>query len=334
MFYLGDDYDEIPLIADVLELSYQSVNTSNIRITILYDGPEDGDSKLEIIDSPLNKTSRTAPLTNSGITLSPTGEIDMANKDTLLNYIKYIKKKAPAKKYGLYFGSHGTGFTVYPAGLAMEDTTLNDKTTFLLVTEIAEVLTSTAIDLVVFDACNMGNIENIYEFKNCAEYILASPEVIPGAGNNYVNFVTAAYKLSDFSAFTLGMTTMQVYFDSYSSDQGSLQQLYDVDKIAEIVESDIFEAELLNFKNNKTADTRGFNPIRYNEKDICIYYDLYQLTTNKDLKDKLDSAINIANGGIYKWLSIYLPNRDLYNADYENTKFATLYPDWVTILKQ
>lgn len=333
LFYMADDYSTINLTADIDELTEKKVNSSDIRLVILYDGPDNGDSKIEILDSPFNTNSRIIPLESTSINIDKNGELDMADRQTLKTFIEYAKSKAPADKYALYFGSHGTGFSSkYPAGLAVENGD-DINSSFLTVNEIARTLTEVdGINLLTFDACNLGNIETIYEFNDYVDYIIASPEEIPGPGNDYIGFIEAAYGLVDLSVESLGKATIQAYYNFYNKNDNStylngheaksLQQLYNVKKISEVVKSSSFKTELTSFLNNKSSTYTSFN--------YGNYTDIYNLLNNTTI---LDSAITIAEGGIYKWLSIYMPSSSAYNPDYEKTDFAINNSDWYKILK-
>lgn len=322
MFYLGDDYSTIGLTYDISELISKEVNTTNIRLIILYDGPEDGDSKLEILDSPFSNNSKIINLQSTPIPTNDSGELNMADSKTLEAYITYVKENAPAARYALYFGSHGTGFSsTFLSGLAVENETYMDSS-LLTISEIVETIKmTTPIDLVVFDACNIGNIETIYEFKDASKYIIASPEEIPGPGNDYIGFIEAAYNLSDFSALALGKATLQAYFNSYNFPQNSYQQLYDVKMISTLVEGTLFKKELIDFYDTRT-NYRSFNGGNYTE--------LHDLILDNT---ELDNGITIADGGEHRWLSIYMPTKTDYNSSYETTAFATNNPDWVSTIK-
>lgn len=336
MFYLADDYSTLTLTNDILELTYKDVNTSDIRLIILYDGPINGDSSLEILDSPLSSNSRIIDLNSTTIEVDDDGEIDMATEDTLKSFISYVKDKAPANNYALYFGSHGTGFqTDYTSGLAVENGEDNNSS-LLTVTEIAKTLEDTGgVNLVTFDACNLGNIETIYEFKNATNYVIASPELIPGPGNDYIGFIEAAYNLTDTSVESLGKATLQAYYDYYDENKTtlngheakSLQQLYNVEKITEIVETESFKTKLSDFKDLKESIDNETEFNSYNYTDI---FNLLDDTT------ELEEGITIAEGGIYKWISVYIPlsnyTYDDYNTDFEETSFAIKFPEWIEIL--
>lgn len=331
MFYIGDDsVSTLNLITDVLELTNKEVNTSDIRLIILYDGPEEGDSKLEILDNPLNKSSRIIDLEKT-IIKSENDEIDMANTETLSAYITYAKKMLPANNYALYFGSHGTGFNgSYNSGVIFEG---NGQTpeTLMSVKEIAETLADTdGVDLVTFDACLIGNIETVYELKDSTSYVIASPELIPGPGNDYLGFVKAAYSLNDLSAVSLGKATLESHYNYYDENASfqngheakSLQQLYHVDKIAVICESEEFKDELIQFKQKKDNTVTTFDNGNYSD-----IFDLIEDNTT------FNEAITIPENGIYRWISIYIPEEYNFNDGYESTKFAINNPDWVEVIK-
>lgn len=334
MFYLGDDTSNtLGLTYDVIELADEDVNTTDIRIIILYDGPDDGDSCIEILDSPFSSNVRTISIDNTDIETTSSKEVDMADQDTLKYFIEYVKQKAPADNYALYFGSHATGFTTESlSGLIVEngDDDKNDDTAMLSISEIADAVKDTGgVSLITFDACNIGNIETIYELKDAAYYIIASPELIPGPGNDYTGFVEAAYTAVDLTTETLGKVTLQAYYDYYNDEDNnyyesrSYQQLYNTELISTIVESDSFETEIANFITNKTGSDTTFNSDNYTN--------IYDLNTDSDIESDLNEAITIADGGEYRWISIYTPDT-VYNNSYSSTAFADKHTAWIELL--
>lgn len=330
MFYLGDDtYSPLTLTNDIKELTYNTTNTTNLRIIILYDGSIDGDSRLEVIDDPFNYNSREIPLSKTSITQNSTGDIDMSDEETLEKYIAYTQSKLPAKKYALYFGSHGTGFTEdFESGLYVENNYSSFE--FLTPQEISSVIDiDDNIELLVFDACNMGTIETVYELSSATDYVIASPELIPGPGNDYIGLLEAALQLTDPEPFELGKTTLEVYYDYYSQtensgynnghDNHSLNNLYDTQKIKTLVESDDFKTTIPTFVIDDTVTTFNYSN----------YINLFEVFSS----DNLTSAVTTADEGIYQWLSIYYPANE-YNSSYEETAFAQEVETWVTEISQ
>lgn len=339
IFYLADGtYSPIGLTADIKELTLNKVDTSNIRLTILYDGPKEGDSKLEILDSPFSKNSRIVPISQTNIPTMSNNELDMSAQETFESYLRYAKRKLPSKNYALYFGSHGTGFkndTI--SGLQVEGESYS-KLKLLTINEISDgIYNQGGVRLVTFDACNIGNIETIYEFKDSGvEYIVASPELIPGSGNNYINFISAAYNLKETTTSSLGNATLQAHYTHYSEEPTennshnakSLQHLYNVTETVNIIESDNFKKELPKLLDKIEKNTTLFN---YDDEIYNTnpnYSDIYKIYP---YQEQLNRAITVADSGEYTWLSIYTPS--IYNPEYRKTKFAILHPEWVELIK-
>lgn len=336
MFYLADDYSTIGLNLDVAELTADDVNTADIRIVILYDGAIYSDSELETLDSPLNSYSRTIDITTTNIP-NTDGELDMADGETLEEFISYVKEKVPAENYALYLGSHGTGFqSGTSSGLAVENGYTDDNV-MLTIEEIANAVSNNnGVEIVTFDACNIGTIETIYQFKGLTDYIIASPEEIPGPGNDYEGFVQAAYSLTDPTARNLSEATLQCYYNYYDENEVSfnshegkyLTNLYDVDALVTIIESTDFSSELENtMYNEKDAGDTQFNSGNYT--------DIFDLMTNTTLIESFNTAIiniedidnSVPTGEAYRWLSIYYPSN--YNSDYSDTDFGVDFSSWV-----
>ncbi|QEN04245.1 hypothetical protein EW093_05875 [Thiospirochaeta perfilievii] len=338
MFYLADDYITLPLTADIDELTSKEVVTKSIRLVILYDGPLNGDGTLTVLDSPFITNSRNIELSSTAININSENELDMAKEETLESYIKYVKDKLPADNYGLYFGSHGTGYKSWvESGLAVE----NGEDQLLTPKEISSAIKNTGeMSIVVFDACNMGNIETLYEFKETkVEYIIASPELIPGPGNDYINFINAVYQAPNLTPQSLGETTLEVYYNYYKENPTinnnhnaeSLQNLYNVGEIKKIVESNEFKNELTTLLSKKDNNTTMFD---FEEYDIFTetptkpnYSNILDILDNQYM---FNNAITKPQNGDYLWLSIYTPT--IYNPGYEDTKFAN-ETGWNDIVK-
>lgn len=356
LFYFGADWKTNPLslINDVIELTKNKVDISKRRVVILYDGPEEGDSELYVLDSPFEKTYRRVKVQDAGIETISDNELNMGSKDTLKSFIEYVKNKIPSSSYSLYFGGHGTGFnSYYSGGLALE-THINEEKDLLLVSEIAEALGETEkIDLLVFDACLMGNIENIYEFKDKAKYIIASPENIPGPGNNYTSIIEGFYSSSVLNEYDLGIKTLESFYNyykytepdwelqsevEYNTENHKLLQMYDVDKFITIIESNGFEGLLIeNIKSNSE------NLFVYDRRDIIsrVYEKNINTGANEEVYKKthyeghyrqlkiesLNNIIISAPNSDLKLLSAYHPGSlfDLYNGLYTANTSAIYY---------
>lgn len=121
--------------------------------------------------------------------------------------IATMAKHAPAKRYGLVCAGHGQawlprdvvnndadiskfslGYTPWIKAEGAEVTRAYGEAKVMLnIPELASAieLSSIELDYILFDACFMSNIETVYDLRNVANYIIASPCEIMGNGFPY-----------------------------------------------------------------------------------------------------------------------------------------------------
>ena len=87
--------------------------------------------------------------------------------------------------------------------------------------EIAEGINNSSIDIdyIIFDACFMSNIETIYELRNSANYIIASPCEIMGRGFPYER--TLPHLFTDKGATTDYKAAAESYYLYYRDEYNS-----------------------------------------------------------------------------------------------------------------
>ncbi|WP_448535580.1 clostripain-related cysteine peptidase, partial [Pseudothermotoga sp.] len=90
-----------------------------------------------------------------------------------------------ANKKSLILWNHGSAWDdtdpYRPKGISYDDQSRD----FLTTLELKNALQGTRWDVLGFDACLMGSVEVLYEFKDLADYFLASPGEIPSYGWDY-----------------------------------------------------------------------------------------------------------------------------------------------------
>lgn len=105
----------------------------------------------------------------------------------------------PANSYGLVLSSHGEGWLPAPtsakARMQIEqrysDAPLTkyfgqDGSSFMNITDLASALPSgRKLDFLLFDACFMSSVEALYDLRNNAKHIIASPTEVMGTGFPY-----------------------------------------------------------------------------------------------------------------------------------------------------
>ena len=128
--------------------------------------------------------------------------------DDMGEYIRKMSEYAPAHRYGIVLAGHGRGWIPrdgssgansystfspesynpwIPAVGAEVTRYFGESNMTANISEIAEGIEKSGVmlDYILFDACFMANIESIYELRNSANYIIASPCEIMGRGFPY-----------------------------------------------------------------------------------------------------------------------------------------------------
>ena len=129
----------------------------------------------------------------SGFELQSFGYTDdrnMADSDTLIQFLREAPKKYPADSYSLIFWNHGGG-PIHGFGF---DELTNDM---MPMTDIVYALQKTGyanhrLDWIGFDACLMGSAEIASMLAPFARYMVASEESIPASGWDY-SFMGSPY---------------------------------------------------------------------------------------------------------------------------------------------
>lgn len=173
---------------NLLEIIQNSYNSSNKRVGII--------SLIEFDQKWINnKVSQTEPFDIKTIQGQNTyflqigdgnvtalgggaaGVLNMGDGEALKTFIDEAMERIPAKKTMLIISDHGEGVrgVVFDKGSRDE----------LSIKELKRALEFNHMDVLIFDACYMDQIEVLYELRNCADYIVASETVIPVRGMNY-----------------------------------------------------------------------------------------------------------------------------------------------------
>lgn len=244
-------------------------------------------------------------------------DIDIGGKqltpEDIGHYIKKMSKAAPANRYGLVLAGHGQGWvtcsilnggaTTFSAGgyspwiqAAGAETTraFGEANVRVDIPQIAEGIEHSGVmlDYLLFDACFMSNIETVYDLRNSANYIIASPCEIMGRGFPYER--TLPYLFEDEGSTTNYIKATESYYNYYRDEYvgsarcGSIA-LFDCSKIEALAEA---TAELV-----KTAksdyDTSSLQT--YEGQDPHHFYDFGEwagiVATDSKALDNFNTAL-------------------------------------------
>lgn len=123
------------------------------------------------------------------------GEVDMADPQTLIDFVRFAYSSFEAQKYLLVLWDHGNGWPVGYYNLYKEKAIIYDQSSNnwigvadgelkFAIDEIKKVLKK-KISILGFDACLMGMVEVAFEITNGVDIMFASEEVTPWDGFPY-----------------------------------------------------------------------------------------------------------------------------------------------------
>ncbi|HOV22294.1 MAG TPA: clostripain-related cysteine peptidase [bacterium] len=253
-------------------------------------------------------------------------EVNMGDPETLANFILWAKENYPAEKYTLILWNHGGGWrdlyqSMYQiAGKeipVLKEVCYDDTDgDYLSTNEVRQAIENAGgVDLIGFDACLMGMIEVAYELSPFASVMVASEEVEPASGWDYVEILSElkAQPLSTSEEFG------EIIVNSYSYDTLSAISLINIQQLIdslnyvldEIMSSDIYLDIYL-----VRSETKNFDELTY--IDLYDFFNkLYQTTENETLKSKIEEFQDIFKQTVFSdneesdnsyGLSIYFPD--------------------------
>lgn len=152
------------------------------------------------------------------------GEVDMANGQTLVEFVQWAAQNYPADHYVLILSDHGMGWPggwsdPAPGGSDASGVPLTDrlgKNIYLmeLGQALKEARAQTGIDkfeIIGMDACLMSQLEVMAALQPYANYAVASEEVEPSIGWAYAAFLGGLVTNPDMSGADLSRLMVQSY---------------------------------------------------------------------------------------------------------------------------
>lgn len=125
-----------------------------------------------------------------------TGEVNMGDKSTLTNFLKWVDEYYQADHKILQFSNHGGGprsaLDISQRRGLCWDFTSDEKNAFLKTKDVSDAFAAAGygkdkdpFDMLIFDVCLGASIEDSYQFKDYAKYLLGSANTVPGNGLDY-----------------------------------------------------------------------------------------------------------------------------------------------------
>ena len=197
-----------------------------------------------VLSSDTKNLSYTAPwLVGTTQTISTSlpnnahGELNMGDKQTLINFLNWVNERYTATKgVILQFSDHGGGprsvryvKTADGRTIKVGDTSGRralcwdeySSSAFLKTKDVSDALqaagyASNKAAMILMDVCLGSSLEDAYQFKDYANYLAASPNNIPGLGLDYVNLMKSFTHNTTIEA--VGQKIVQDYKTQYGNN--------------------------------------------------------------------------------------------------------------------
>lgn len=153
---------------------------------------------------------------------------DMGDWNHMVEFVKWAKATAPAKRYMLIVWNHGSGWDrlkqkgdFWTTGISYDDESGNHITTQQLESALAAV---GGVDVLGMDACLMQMAEVGYQIRKYADVIVASEETEPADGYTYDTMLAGLAAKANATPAELGKITADSYTAHYAKiGQGATQ---------------------------------------------------------------------------------------------------------------
>lgn len=134
-----------------------------------------------------------------------------SDPEFLKDVVSNAQKEYPAETYGLVLWSHATSWAPPENAMIKTKSFGRDNGQEMDIIDLKNALPNN-LEFLIFDACSMGGIEVLYEFKDKANYIIASPAETIAESFPYQYITPFLFKGSDQLK-----DVAQAYYDYYNS---------------------------------------------------------------------------------------------------------------------
>lgn len=145
-------------------------------------------------------------------------EVSSVSSERMSAVLKDFESYAPLATRGLVLWSHANGWLEdgieddgpSESGIATMSFG-SDRSKHMNVTTLARTLAGHHLDYIYFDCCLMGSAEVMYELRDCAKYIVASPSELPRDGMNYEENIPILLRGGEDNYISAANTTYNDY---------------------------------------------------------------------------------------------------------------------------
>ncbi len=330
IYMIGSNLESINAAgtSDLLEIESSGIDYSRNNVLVYAGGSRRWFTDIPGDRNAILDMSRDA---DDRIVAETEGNADMGADSTLSYFLDFSTTYYPSDHYMLIFWDHGGGPIL---GYGSDELFSNDS---LLLSEMESAMNSTQfrsrkLDIVGFDACLMGCLENMSVWSDYADYYIASEELEPGDGWNY-DFLSILNE--DVTPQEIGSHVLDCYESHYAAKRSDVYNpdltlsLIDLSKIGSVISAvnDLSDSMKTDLKGNgfisisrSRADTKSFGYIAPSEDSSdATYYDLADLG---DLAEQLSESYPSQSQKLKTALEQMVVD---HYASVENTSGASIY---------
>lgn len=176
--------------------------------------------------------------------------------------------------------------------------------------DLVKGIPNNLFDIMILDACHMGSIEILYELKEKANYIIASPTEILAQGFPYSLIIPSFFE-DKIDVTSIG----KFFFDFYDQQK----EVYRSATIGVVKTS---ELECLSQKTKELIYSIELSQILYEKFNHIQFYDRYQNKIFYDFQQAME-CIDVNHGDLYSSYLAQLKKTVLFSAHTET--FMNLY---------
>ena len=149
-------------------------------------------------------------------------EHDSSDPDIMRKVFADMESLAPAQSYGAILWSHATNWA--PATLSRKATistrSFGDDSFRSMDVQVLKQALPKNLDFLIFDACSMASVEVLYELRDVAPYILASPTEVLSVGMPYHEINRMLY----YPDIRFGLQEIARSYIAYYNKKSGLEQ--------------------------------------------------------------------------------------------------------------
>jgi PKD repeat protein len=216
MVYLLEDGTGLNGAKDINEWEVNGSVPQRANYLVLYDAQVDSMDGVYYV-------TRDAEGMNSEIQSPKVSKVfgtdpDMSSEETLEQFLMWTKDNYPAQNYGLTMWDHGSGIFKGDDETGITKNFVGGMKLWEMSDAVQAFKNTTGqnIDVIGFDVCLLGQFETAHQFRNTADYIIASELTEPGDGWDYIAGFDTLTTNPDVDPRTVAKTISETFVESYS----------------------------------------------------------------------------------------------------------------------